>query len=282
MEIGIDSYCYHRYFGEIYPNQQDPGRRMNYEDFLNRAIALNVAGVNLETCFFESLEEPYLKKLKGIIDNGNLEIVVAWGHPNGYEGGKNPGVFEDLKKQFKTCEILGAKVMRIVGSSLAFRHEDHRKQIKQLTRLLKTPAAMAADHGIKLAMENHFDFIADEILEIMHGVSSESLGVTFDTTNALRIGDQPEEFANKLKDYIFATHTKDCAPLYGGNPADWYYFASVPVGKGVINFPSLLKTLKGNGYTGLLAIEVDYMHPDFPDEDAAVAESVAYLQNLLG
>ena len=24
MKVGIDSYCYHRYFGEVYDNQQDP------------------------------------------------------------------------------------------------------------------------------------------------------------------------------------------------------------------------------------------------------------------
>jgi sugar phosphate isomerase/epimerase len=255
---------------------------MSYQDFVKRATELGVAGINFETCFFESYEESYLKELKSLLDQGNLECVVAWGHPDGYEGGKNPGAFEDLKKQFAVCELMGSKVMRIVGSSLAFRHEDHRKQIKKLIKLLKTPAAIAEDKGIKLAMENHFDFTADEILEIMDGVGSPAMGVTFDTCNAIRVGDFPEDFANKLKEYIFATHIKDCAPIYGGNPADWFFWASVPVGKGIIDFPSLLKTLEKNGYDGLLAIEVDYLHPDYPDEDAAVAESVAYLKSILG
>ncbi|TFG61332.1 MAG: sugar phosphate isomerase/epimerase [Spirochaetales bacterium] len=280
MKIGIDSYCYHRYFGEIYPNQKDPGKRMNYADFLRRAVELKVDGVSLETCFFDSFDEVYLKSLKEIIDKGNLETVVAWGHPDGYEGGKKPEAFEDLKKHFKTCEILGTSVMRIVGSSLAFRHEDHKTQIGKLSKILKSPAAMAADHGVKLAMENHFDFNADEILEILDGVSSNSMGVTFDTANALRIGEKPEDFAEKLKGRIFATHTKDCAPLYGGDPADWSFFASVPVGKGIINFPSVLTILEKNGYKGLLAIEIDYLHPDYPAEDQAVAESVSYLKKL--
>lgn len=37
MKIGIDSYCYHRFFGEVYPEQQPPPRRMSLEDFLRRA-----------------------------------------------------------------------------------------------------------------------------------------------------------------------------------------------------------------------------------------------------
>ncbi len=280
MKIGIDSYCYHRYFGEIYGNQKDPGKRMTYEDFLHRAVELKVDGVSLETCFFSSFDEPYLKRLKEILDSGNLEAVVAWGHPDGFEGGKNPRAMEDLKKQFKTCSILGSNVMRIVGSSLAFRHEDHKKQIKKLSKLLKEPANIAEDFGVKLAMENHFDFTADEILEIMDTISSDNLGVTFDTANALRIGDNPIDFAKKLSKYIFATHTKDISPIYGGNPADWFFFASVPVGKGIIDFPSLVKFLEGEGYKGLFAIEIDFPHPDYQDEDFAVEQSVGYLKKL--
>jgi len=32
MKIGIDSYCFHRYFGEIYPGlQADPGTRWRWK-----------------------------------------------------------------------------------------------------------------------------------------------------------------------------------------------------------------------------------------------------------
>ena len=37
---------------------------MSYADFLQRAVELKVDGVSLETCFFESLDESYLKGLK--------------------------------------------------------------------------------------------------------------------------------------------------------------------------------------------------------------------------
>ena len=28
MKIGIDSYCYHRFFGEVYPQQVEPEKKM--------------------------------------------------------------------------------------------------------------------------------------------------------------------------------------------------------------------------------------------------------------
>ena len=76
MKTGIDSYCFHRYLGEVLDNQQDPGERMTCEHFINRAVELEVAGVSLETCFFESQEEEYLKRLKEIMDRGALECIV--------------------------------------------------------------------------------------------------------------------------------------------------------------------------------------------------------------
>ena len=36
--------------------------------------------------------------------------------------------------------------------------------------------------------------------------------------------------------HIYATHTKDVAPLYGVSPKEWYFFACVPVGQGIIGF----------------------------------------------
>jgi sugar phosphate isomerase/epimerase len=280
MKIGIDSYCFHRYFREIYGNQTDPGKRVKCEDVLKFATELKVDGISLETCFLDSLDENYLRGLRELIEAGNLECVVAWGHPNGLEGGKNPGAVDDMELHYKTCKILGAKVLRMVGSSLAFRNEPHQPQMDKIAELMRDPARRAEDLGIKLAMENHFDFTADEMLEIFENVGSDYFGMTYDTGNALRIGDEPVKTAKKMAKHIFATHTKDVAPVYGADPQDWDYFASVPVGRGVINMPGLIKELEDVGYDGLFAIEVDYLHPDYEDEHPAVEESVKYLKEV--
>ena len=45
MKVGIDNYFYHRFFGEIYAHQKDPGRRITIEWFVDRAKQLGVDGV---------------------------------------------------------------------------------------------------------------------------------------------------------------------------------------------------------------------------------------------
>jgi sugar phosphate isomerase/epimerase len=280
MKVGIDSYSYHRYFGEVYGNQKKPDRSMSYEDFLRKTAALRVDGVSLETCFFQSIDESYLKRLKDLCDAANLEVVVAWGHPLGFEGGRKPKAADDMRRHFRTCHILGAKVMRVVGSSLDYRNDPHGPQIEKLTKIFRKCAKMAGDEGIILADENHFDFTTDEYLGLMEAVGSPHFGMCFDTGNCLRNGDDPVASARLLGKHIVATHTKDVMPQYGWDPKDWMFFACTPVGQGLIDFPALVGELEKAGYKGLFAVELDYMDPKYKDEDRAVKASVAYLKKL--
>ena len=162
MKLAIDSYCYHRSFGEVYKGiQKKPKKKMGLEDFLKRAKELSADGVSLETCFMKSFEKDYLKKIREILDEYKLEVVVAWGHPMGLEGGKNKVAVKEMIKHFETCKILGADVMRIVGSCLDFNNEQHLPQIRGIINLLREPVKVAEDLGIKLATENHFDFTTE-------------------------------------------------------------------------------------------------------------------------
>jgi hypothetical protein len=49
MKIGIDSYCFHRLFGEVYGFQDQPDRIRTVDDFVDFAKGLDVDGVSLET-----------------------------------------------------------------------------------------------------------------------------------------------------------------------------------------------------------------------------------------
>ncbi|MEE8451953.1 MAG: sugar phosphate isomerase/epimerase family protein [Thermoguttaceae bacterium] len=280
MKIGIDAYCFHRYFGEVYDNQQDPGRRITCDDFLARAVELGVAGVSLETCFFESTDDDYLKRMKETMDRGSLECLIAWGHPAGLEGGENLEALADMERYYPMCHTLGTDVLRMVGSHYGLRNTPHRPQMERLMTILKDPVRRAEDQGIKLAMENHFDFRCDEMLEMFETIDSPNFGMTFDTGNAFRYGDDPVEAAGKLGKYIHAIHFKDVAPLEGGNPDDWFYNACTPIGQGMLDVPTLIRTLDEAGYDGIYAIEFDYLDPKYVDEDTALAASVEYLKSL--
>lgn len=280
MKTGIDSYCYHRYFGEIYPDQTDPGTRWTFHDFLRRAVRLKVDGVSLESCFFESFDPAHLAGMKAVLDQHGLERVLAWGHPDGLEAGRNEAAWHDLNALIPKARHLGADIMRIVASSLKFRHEPHAPQIRAVVKMLKTSVKIARDHGVVLALENHIDYTSAEILEILERVGSDALKVNFDTGNTLRMMEDPVAAARRLGPHTVATHTKDLDACRHVPPEEWFFFSSVPVGTGLIDMPGVVRALQESGYTGVLAVETDH-HKDHQDEDKLVARSITYLKKLL-
>ncbi len=280
MKVGIDSYCYHRFFGEVYPDQTDPGKRWTFLDFVKRAVELKVHGVSLESCFFDSLDKNYLGAIKAVLDEHKLERVLAWGHPDGLEAGRNEKAWREMNALIPKARFMGADIMRIVASSLRFRYEPRAPQIKAVARMLKESARIARDCGVTLALENHIDYTSAEIMEILERVGSESLKVNFDTGNTLRMMENPVEAARRLGPHTVATHTKDVAACRHVAPEEWFFFSSVPVGAGLVDMPGVVRALKAAGFTGVLAVESDH-HKDNQDEDKLVAKSIAYLKKLL-
>jgi sugar phosphate isomerase/epimerase len=280
MKIGIDSYCYHRYFGEIYPDQRDPGTRWTFLDFVNRASQLGVDGVSLESCFFPGLDEGFLAEVKGVLDERGLERVLAWGHPDGLEGGRNEKAWREMNSLIPKAHAMGAGIMRMVASSLTFRNEPHGPQIEAVVKMLKESARIAEDHGVVLAIENHIDYTSGEIRQILERVGSPALKVNFDTGNALRMMEDPAAAARSLGPHIVAVHAKDMEACRHVSPEEWCFFSSVPVGTGLIDMPGVIRALKDAGFAGVLAVESDH-HKDNQDEDRLVAQSVAYLKKAV-
>jgi 3-oxoisoapionate decarboxylase len=281
MKVGIDSYCFHRYFGEVYPHQTPPDKQMTMEDFLAYAKYLDVDGVSLESCFFPSFDKGWFADLNGQLNDYGFDRVYAWGHPDGLEAGKNRAALDDLISQIPNARMIGADVMRIVASSLMFRFEPHGPQIDILVDWLKEAVKVAEDNGVKLAVENHIDYTADECVEMLERVGSPSLGLNLDTGNFLRLLDDPVEGTRKLAKFVLATHIKDLKPVKGLDAREWYFFSSAPVGDGLVNNQKIAQFLYEVGYSGFLAVETDSLHPDYAgQEHAAIAQSIRELKRI--
>jgi sugar phosphate isomerase/epimerase len=282
MKVGIDSYCYHRFFGEVYPDQKAPAKNMTMQDFLTRAKELEVDGVSLESCFFPAgADAAWFKDLKAQLDEYKFDRVYAWGHPDGLERGQNWTAYDEMVAGIPNAKLIGADVMRVVGSSLMFRHEPHAPQIAALAKMFKKAVKIAEDLGVKMAVENHIDFTADEILQLLEEVDSDYFGLNFDTGNFLRLLDDPVKGMEKLAPYVLATHVKDLMPDKNARPTDWHFFAGVPVGMGLIDNQTLAQLLHKANFKGFLAVEIDHPHTDWTErEDEAVAISIKELKKI--
>jgi len=191
MKIGIDSYCYHRFFGDVYPQQKAPPAQLSLEWFLKRAKELKVDGVAVEPPLIARLDASYLSEVKGMLDEYKLDRVYAWGHPDGLEGGRSEKAFADMMKSLDYAAAIGATVMRVCGASLKFRNEPHGPMLEKLARQFSEAVKVAAKYDIRIADENHIDFNADEMLALIKAVNSPYFGINFDTGNFMRVLDDP-------------------------------------------------------------------------------------------
>lgn len=281
MIPGVDSYCFHRYFGDAYPGlESDPGERMDAWGFLDRALELGAGGVSLEACYLPA-DGPSLDRLRERLDADGMERVWAWGHPDGLGSGTRPEAADDLARHLAAARRVGAGVMRICCGGRRTRPDDWPSHRDALLPLLRGLLPVAERHGVVMAIENHLDLLSDELVELVERVNSPWLGVCLDTANNVRLGEDPLAVVQRLAPWVRATHVKDVAPLAGaeGAFASW---PSVPLGQGVVDVAAALRLLGQAGYRGLLAVEIDYLHPRHgTDEQAALRASMQALREAL-
>jgi sugar phosphate isomerase/epimerase len=261
MRIGIDSYSYHRLLGEVRPGEEEPPLRWRPEQAVEHAGMLGVDGISLETCFLD----PTVR-----IEAEPLELVIAWGHRHGLEYGANADALRDLLNWLERAPALGCRLIRCVAASPAFRGRSFLGSVAPLA----AAARRARELGLGLALENHGDLRAAELLELVERVGDDTLGVCFDTANALRVGDDPVEAAALLAPLVRMVHLKDVEPLDRvrdpvAGPC------SVPYGAGVIDVDGVLATL--STFEGLVCVELGQLAPG-TDEVELVEGCVFWLR----
>lgn len=280
MKIAIDSYCYHRFFGEVYPGLEcPPDRPMTLDDVIDEAEAFGVEGISIESFMFENTPGR-LEALRQRLDASGLERVWAWGHPDGLGSGQRPDALEDLYRHIDIARLLGADVMRVCAGGRRTRPASWNEHKRGLLPLLEKASQRAEECRLVLAIENHVDLLADELVELLEAIDSPALGVCLDTANNLRMLEDPMATIEKLAPYTRATHLKDVT-AHRGDPKSFAFWPSVPLGQGVIDIPRILQLLREHDYRGLLALEIDYLHPRYPGEAQAIAASLDYLRQTL-
>jgi len=130
-------------------------------------------------------------------------------------------------------------------------------------------------HNIRLAIHNHGP--GDDLYKSPNDVYAKvkdldkRIGLCIDVGHVVRIGQDPVPMIEKFKDRLYDMHLKDVdkAEDKGG---------SVEMGRGVIDIPKIIKTLKKINYQGCMALEYE---KDGDDPVPGLAESVGYARGIM-
>jgi sugar phosphate isomerase/epimerase len=122
----------------------------------------------------------------------------------------------------------------------------------------------AAEHGVILALENHWGLTrtAEGLLRVLNSISSPWLGGLMDTGNFL------EDPYDKLKQIAAKTVFVQAKTYYGGG--EWYTLD--------LDYKRIAKILADANYTGYVSLEMEGKE----DPDIAVPKSITMLREAFG
>ena len=151
-----------------------------------------------------------------------------------------------FEAEIRTAKRAGAEVVRTVMLS-GRRYETFataaafRRFAESSSHALSLAAPVVARHDIRLAVENHKDWRADELLAILKRVGNDHVGVCLDTGNSIALLEDPMEVVEALAPRAFTTHFKDMGVE---EYRQGFLLAEVPLGTGILDLPRVVRIVR--------------------------------------
>ena len=233
-------------------------RRVNDPlELANVAVSLGAAGIQGP---MPDLSDSAVRKLRGTLESNELYFESAAPVPFKES---DTALFE---QQLSAAKAAGARCVR-VGCLSGRRYETfHTKQewlefVERCKVGILRMTKLAERARLAIALENHKDWIGEELAALMKQYSSEYLGVCLDFGNNLSLLDDPYEVVEALAPYTISTHMKDSrvslGTLGGSNGGGTgLLLGDVVLGDGVLDIARILDLLRKGGRNPKLSLEM--------------------------
>jgi sugar phosphate isomerase/epimerase len=262
--LGVDTLSYHCRLAE---------REISLEEVVRECAELGAAYVQLNAVHLQDYDEAAIDALVRAAGAAGIALTLSGdvvGRAN--RGDSVAEGAERVKGWVELAERLGSPFARV--SSGFYRNEllGHPEQIVAEQRYV-TGALQAATEGssssVKVLLENHSDFTADEYVEIIQSVDGDRVGVFLDVINPISVLLDPLPVITRLAPWAPAGHVKDFRMVSHYVP-DRFHRTGFDVqfcypGEGVADLASLVGLLR-----------------DAPERDAPYMLSIEGLENQAG
>ena len=229
---GCCAYSYASYLGK---------GKMTMEEFILKALELEVVGVDITTYWLKSTEPAYLAGLRRLVYRhgmplSGLAIGADLCQP---DPTKRAEILETVKKWVDATELVGASHLRVFGDKLPAGATEE-QGIHWVAETMKAASEYAGQKGITLGIETHSGLTlkAANVIEILRQVDSPFAGCNLDISN---FHENPyEQIAACLP---WATHV---------HIRDFYGEAKTP-----LDLERVWQLFSQSGYQGFLSAEYE-------------------------
>lgn len=262
-------------------------KTMDLMKLMDLAVEWGLDGLHITNVDLESGDPKRLAEVKAAAKAHGLylEYNVSFDAPS------DSRVNETVESALLKAQTLGADLVKfsldikrpkpLYGSCF---HPDVMIQLSERYKEFKANIPLIERTGIKVAIENHCDTYADEVIWLIEQINQPLVGACVDTINSLVVLEGPEEAVKKLAPYAFCCHFCDNKIVVDANGT---HSIGVAIGKGDYDCPKILQTLKDHSPLDRITMEVEYeMGSDSLEvarekEIEACIDSINYLRNVL-
>jgi sugar phosphate isomerase/epimerase len=273
--LGLDSYSYH-YAAPVWGSK--PAAPLTVEGYLERAADLGVDGLELaDMRHFPSTDPAILEPLRARARDRGLYVELGTGGVD----------FDHLRQTLRLAKWFGTSVVRtFVSIGRTWGGQEHYAAgLERVVAGLRRIAPVCDEAGVALAIENHQDLTAGELVELLDAVAHPLIGVCWDTGNSLGVLEHPLEGLELVADRVWTVHLKSYAvlPHFGGKRASGYCLLGVPVrhnldmlrrAMAILAARSPASQLHVNVESALEHIPVVPQRPGWREEHVAAAERI--------
>ncbi len=243
--------------------------RMDQIGWLKECASLGLDGVELLGNHFPSTDREYLLSLKKACIDMHLTIamVSAGGHLTTDDDAKRAADVKDIAKWVDVALFMGAPCVRFFCGRGQELQAGGKKLYTKVLTATKRIVAYGAKHGIVMAMENHGETTADQLLSFLRDVDNPFFKFTLDTGNfppTSQVGPETYSSIERCAPHAAIVHAKFFNVQADGTDADF-------------DWHKIHDIMAGAGFRGFLSIE--YEGKD--DDEAAVMRRIApFLKTL--
>jgi sugar phosphate isomerase/epimerase len=185
-------------------------------------------------------EESYIEKLREVLSKHKLYLEGSIALP------RDKDDVERFTKEVQSAKRCGATTVRTVLMNgrryETFDRDDaFRKSHERAVNALLWAKPVVEKLEVRLAVENHKDLQAPELLDVIKKADSSLVGVCLDTGNSIALLEAPERTVELLAPHTFTTHLKDMGVE---EYADGFLLSEVPLGTGFLDLPKIVATLR--------------------------------------
>ncbi|SKA85518.1 Sugar phosphate isomerase/epimerase [Paucidesulfovibrio gracilis DSM 16080] len=289
LKLGLHSYTLHLWgLGQNWGIQADPRpKEMNLFQLMDNAVEWGLDGLHITGCDLESKDDARLAEVRKEAEKRGLYLEY------------NFSLDEEFDSRLTDTIAEGVRIASGLGSDLAKISLDirrprplygscfHPQVMRQLCNVYDEVMEVLPkleETGVRLALENHTETFADEVLWLINRVNHPLVGACVDTVNSMGVLENPEYATEVLAPYAFSNHFCDHKldrDQFG------IRFHGVALGDGDIDCFKTLNTIIENSPTDRITFEIEWdMENDSLEEarkkqlDACI-RSIKYAREVL-